>query len=1000
MSDNEEKKAGIDLAALRDRLANSEDKPTWRSLEELADAEEFREALEREFPRQVIPPEGVNRRDFLKLMAASLGLAGLTACTTKPAIPQQALPYSEAPENLIPGKPMFFATAMELGGYARGVWAESHMGRPTKIEGNAAHPASLGATDHFAQGSVLQLYDPDRAQVVSNQGQASTWENFISALNDFISGHGGTGGLRLSLLTETVTSPTLAAQIQSLLDTYPNATWHQYDPAGRDQVNQGAQLAFGEVVDTRYDFSKANVVLSLDSNFFFQEPGNLQYVRRFTERRQVYAGQVEMNRLYAVESTPTITGAMADHRLPLRPSLIEQFARALAKRLGVDIPADEGGLTVPAGWLDALVADLQGNSGTSLVIAGPQQTPAVHALAHAMNAALNNVGQTVIYTDPVEANPVNQSQSLLELAQSLQASNVDLLVMIEGNPAYATPADIDFAALIPKAGMSVYLGLYNDETAQLATWHIPNTHYLEMWSDTRAFDGTAAIIQPLIAPLYKSKSRHELLAVLLGQPPDSIDGFQIVQNTWKGIANTDNFNLFWRRALHDGVVEGTTTQPGQFTPTADLASAIGPAQPPPSGMEIVFAPDHSVWDGRFANVSWLQELPRPLTKLVWDNAAFVSPATAIDLGLATDDVVELRFGGRSVQAPIWILPGQPDNVVTVNLGYGRKAGANLVVGQGFNAYAIRTLENPWFGGGLEVAKTGETYRLVSAQHHWSMEGRDLVRTGTLAQFQENPEFIHEGETFTGAPPSLYPEYQYEGYAWGMSINLSTCIGCSACVVACQAENNIPVVGKDQVAALREMQWLRIDRYYTGDLENPTTLFQPLPCMHCEKAPCEPVCPTEATEHSSEGLNEMTYNRCVGTRYCSNNCPYKVRRFNFYQYTDAETIPLRLVRNPDVTVRMRGVMEKCTYCVQRIQEVRVESEKLGVPIPDGSIQTACQQACPANAITFGDISDPNNRVRQLKEQPHNYGLLAEIGTQPRTSYLAKLRNPNPNLTERT
>ena len=1058
----------FDLAGLRRLLASGRDKEAWRSLNELAENEQFQAFARGEFPHPESLAKDLSRRDFLKLLAAPLALAGLSACVPQPR--EHILPYVEAPEGVTPGRPLFFATAFELEGYAQGLLVESHEGRPIKVEGNPQHPASLGAADVFAQASILNLYDPDRAQVVSSRGEIRTWDNFQTALTRALESQRGSGGAGLRLLTGTVTSPTLARQIQTLLEQFPQARWHQYEPAGRDAARLGAQAAFGQPVETLYRFDRANVILSLDNNFVYREPGRLRYLRDFGARRQVQEGSTEMSRLYVVESSLTTLGGFADHRLPLQAGQIEGYARALASQLGLEVPPGPELQGVPQSWIEAVAADLQANQGASLILAGHQQPPAVHALVHAMNAALGNSGQTVIYLEPVEANPVDQGASLRELAGDLEAGRVEVLVTLEGNPVFSAPADLNFAEQYQKAAFTVYHGLYEDETAALSHWHIPALHPLESWGDTRAFDGTTSIVQPLIEPLYGGRSAYELLALLLGEFGQN--SYEIVRGYWQerlfpqgqeggaaatpgagqtggppatgeapsteassteapaaegtpapggaqGAGGTDEagapaaggeaaaseFERFWRRALELGFIPGTGAPEAQVSPAPDLLANLPPtpqggSQDGSANLEIVFEPDASLWDGRFANNAWLQELPHPVTKLSWDNAALISPGTAERLGLENEEVVELVFDGRSLRAPVWILPGQPDNSVTVSLGYGRQRGGQVLEGAGFNAYRLRTSAFPWFSYGLEIRKTGERYRLVSTQDHFSMEGRDLVKAASLEQFVENPGFVHESahgpETEDGHPPSLYPEWEYEGNAWGMAINLGSCIGCNACVLACQAENNIPVVGKDQVANGREMYWLHLDAYYQGGLENPEVLFQPRLCMHCEKAPCEPVCPVEATVHSSEGLNEMVYNRCVGTRYCSNNCPYKVRRFNFLQYAEQDLIPLKMLHNPDVSVRTRGVMEKCTYCVQRINAARIDAKTANRPIRDGEIVTACQQACPTQAIVFGNINDPNSQVRQLKDQPQNYALLEELGTQPRTTYLAKIKNPNPAL----
>jgi MoCo/4Fe-4S cofactor protein with predicted Tat translocation signal len=995
----------LDLSALRARLGSARGPQYWRSLEEIAETEGFQDFLRHEFPQGAEEwSDPVGRRKFLKLMGASLALAGVTACTRQPK--ETIMPYVRSPEEIVPGKPLFFATAMPIGGMAQGILVESHMGRPTKIEGNPDHPASLGATQVLAQASILTLYDPDRSQTIMHFGEISSSSAFIGEIRERLVAQRPSKGASFRVLTETVTSPTLARQLRELLKEFPEARWHQYDPAGRDNVKEAARRSFGQFVETHYRLEKAQVILALDADFLSSLPGSVRYTRDFSAGRRVRETQ-QMNRLYAVESTPSLTGAKADHRWPLRTGEIERFARTLAKAVGVG--AETLGRfesSFDSQSLAALAKDLKNHKGHSLVIPGDEQPAEVHILAHAMNHVLGNVGETVIYTDPVEANPVGQMESLRELVRDMEAGKVDLLVMLGGNPVYNAPVDLRFSECLEKVRLRIHLSLFEDETSALCHWHVPETHFLESWGDLRAYDGTVSIVQPLIMPLYDGKSAHELLAALAGQPDRS--GYDIVRDYWKSQKTGEDFERFWRKSLHDGLIAGSALPPKQVTLKMpldnDQRSAVSgqrSANTESAGMEILFRPDPHIHDGRFANNGWLQELPKPLTKLTWDNAALVSPRTAERLGLANEQVVELEYQGQKVAAPIWILPGQPNDSVTVHLGYGRTRAGRVGDGVGFNAYTLRSSETPWFGSGLEIHQTTKHYPLSCTQHHHSMEGRNPVRVGHLEEYREHPDFVQEmGED----PPhglTLYPEHKYEGYAWGMVIDLNACTGCNACTIACQAENNIAVVGKEQVAVGREMHWIRVDRYYRGEgeasLDNPETYHQPIPCMQCENAPCELVCPVGATSHSVEGLNDMVYNRCVGTRYCSNNCPYKVRRFNFFLYSDFTTPSLKMLRNPDVTVRSRGVMEKCTYCVQRINAVKIEAEKADRPVHDGEIVTACEAVCPAQAIIFGNVNDPTSRVAKLKSDKLNYGLLAELNTRPRTTYLAALRNPNPEMT---
>jgi MoCo/4Fe-4S cofactor protein with predicted Tat translocation signal len=1047
--------APLDIQGLRARLENTRGREYWRSLDALAQTDEFKEFLHREFPQNASEwLDPVGRRSFLKLMGASLALAGVSACTRQPS--EDIVPYVRQPEELVPGKPLFYATAMPMNGAGTGLLVESHEGRPTKIEGNPDHPSSRGATDLFAQASILTLYDPDRSQIITNLGAIRPFTAFIAAAQAALSADAPNQGASIRILSETLSSPTLAAQHDEFLKRFPRAKWVQFEPVGRDNAREGSRLAFGEYVDAQYAIEKANVILSLDADFMCTGPSGIRYARAFALRRRAEADHSQSSRFYAVESTPTNTGTKADHRLPLKPSQIEPFARALAAQLGVAGAASAELPEAASVWMAPLVKDLQANRGQSLVIAGDGQPPVVHALAHAMNGALGNVGTTVVYLPTAEPRPMNQLAGLRELVGEMNAGMVEFLLILGGNPVYTAPADLDFAAALAKVPLRAHLSLHEDETSSLCDWHIPEAYYLETWSDVRGDDGTATIIQPLIAPLYNGKSAHEVIAALgdRGERP----GYDIVREYWAAqtglstqapaaaarpaaapapptvaappkpapppvppvsttpaqpagavapappapiaaapVPQLSPFDREWRKWLHDGIVPNTAFAPRTVSLQANLGSVAGGLQASgASGLEVVFRADPSVYDGRFANNAWLQELPKPLTKLTWDNAALISPATATRLALVSGDVVELRQGGRTVRIPVWLSPGQSPDTLTLNLGYGRTRAGRAGNGTGFNVNPLRTTSSPDSLSGVELVKTGEFYDLASTQDHWSLEGRNILRVGTVEQFAQDPEFAQKMELQPLTGLSMYGDFKYEGYAWGMTIDQNVCTGCNSCVVACQAENNVPVVGKSQVLNGREMHWLRVDRYYTGDLENPETYHQPMPCQQCEKAPCEVVCPVAATVHSEEGLNDMVYNRCVGTRYCSNNCPYKVRRFNFLLYQDWNTPTLWLQRNPDVTVRSRGVMEKCTYCVQRINHARITSKLEDRPIRDGEVLTACQSACPTDAIVFGNINDENSRVSGLKANPLNYSLLAELNSRPRTSYLAVIRNPNPEL----
>jgi MoCo/4Fe-4S cofactor protein with predicted Tat translocation signal len=1034
-----------EIEALRAKVEGTRGREYWRSLEALSETAEFKEFLHREFPQNASEwLDPVGRRAFLKLMGASLALAGVSACTRQPN--ELIVPYVRQPEELVPGKPLFFATAMPFAGAGTGLLVENHEGRPTKIEGNPDHPSSRGATDLFAQAAVLGLYDPDRSTTLTNLGDIRSFAAFAAAVRGALSGQQTKQGSGLRILTETVASPTLAAQIQAVLKQFPQAKWVQWEPVGRHNAREGSRLAFGEYVDPQYAIERADVILSLDADFLCTGASGLKHARAFASRRRAEADRSQQSRFYAVESDPTNAGTKAEHRLGLRASEVEAFARALAMQLGVPGAASAAVPASAASWMAPLVTDLQAARGRSLVIAGDGQPPNVHALAHAINAALGNVGTTVVYTQTAEAVPMNQVAGLRELVGEMNAGTVDFLLIMGANPVYTAPSDLNFVESVRKVPLRAHLGLYEDETAAMCQWHVPETHFLEMWSDVRSDDGTVTIIQPLVAPLYNGKSAHEVMAAFTDT--SERPGYDIVREFWSGqqglstapdapaatptgqpptqgaeaaavgqnqatpgggaqasaapaqvagapLPPQSPFDRAWRRWLHDGLIPNTAFPPRPVTVKGDFGAPLPPSGQT-QGLEVVFRPDPSVYDGRFANNAWLQELPKSLTKLTWDNAALISPGTAARLALISGDVVELKQGGRTLRIPVWLSPAQAPDTLTLHLGYGRRRAGRTANGTGFDVNVLRTTDAMDTLTGVELAKTGDFYQLASTQDHWTLEGRNLIRVATKGQFDADPKFAAKMEHLPLTGISMSPDYRYDGYAWGMAIDQNVCTGCNSCVVACQAENNIAVVGKDQVLNGREMHWLRIDRYYTGDIERPDTYHQPMPCQQCETAPCEVVCPVAATLHNAEGLNDMVYNRCVGTRYCSNNCPYKVRRFNFLLYTDWTTESIKLQRNPDVTVRSRGVMEKCTYCVQRINQARSAAKLEDREIRDGEIVTACGAACPTEAIVFGNINDPNSRVAKLKANPLNYALLAELNTRPRTTYMAIVRNPNTAL----
>jgi len=982
----------------------------WRSLDELADTAEFQAAVEKEFPgsaQEWIDP--VSRRGFLKLMGASMALAGLAGCTKQPDEP--IYPYVKAPEDLVLGKPMYFSTAHPFTTGAVPLLVKSSEFRPIKVDGNPEHAYNRGGSDAYTQGTLLDLYDPDRSQRVTYRGEGRSWSEFAEALREkAASTKDGTG---IYFLSATITSPTLARQWQEAQKAYPKAKLVQYDPA-----LAGTFLASGLTV--QYDLTGADVIVSLDADFLSgaSYPGFHKLVRDYADRRKQPEGG--MNRLYAVESTPTTTGFKAEHRLGLRASEIPAFAAALAQAIGVN------GVQAPGyGWTDAqqkflaaLAKDLKANAGKSAVLPGLYQDPSVAALALAINNALGNIGKTVfVASEPL--NPVSSDQlgDFKSLVADLNAGKVDWLVILNANPIYDAPADLDFASAFNKANVVAHLGSHVDETGQIAHWHIPAAHYLEYWSDARAYDGTVSIVQPLIEPLYGGRNAHDFFQALLDNP--MLSSYDAVRETWKPAIKGD-FETGWRKVLHDGWIADTAFDKSKSAPALKLGAIPTPTAK--DSIEVIFRPDPTVYDGRWSNVGWLQELPKPVTNLAWDNAAIVSGATLTKLDLEEDDIIEISVGGGRVKAPVVVAPGHPDNSVTVYLGYGREYAGRVGSGQGFNAYLIRNTWAPFYATGAIRKVDGKWGIAITKSHYqdhrgknltdhgnqnWSLEGvealgpRGIIRYATLEEFKANPNFAHEGDNHETPNPgtSLFPNWTYtEANAWAMSIDMNSCTGCNACIVSCYAENNIPVVGKQQVRIGRDMQWLRIDTYFEGDLAAPRAHFQPMACQHCENAPCEQVCPVGATVHSPEGLNMMVYNRCVGTRYCSNNCPYKVRRFNFLLYSDYETPSLALMRNPDVTVRSRGVMEKCTYCVQRIQEAKIEADKENRNIRDGEIVTACQQACPASAITFGNINDKQSRVAKLRAQDRSYQVIADQNTRPRTTYVAEVLNLNQELEE--
>jgi Fe-S-cluster-containing dehydrogenase component len=926
-------------------------------------------------------PNELSRREFLRLSGATLALAGVGACT-KQSI-EKIVPFAKQPPEMTPGKPLHFASATTFNGYAQGIVVTSREGRPIKIEGNTDHPASFGATTIWAQADLLDLYDPDRAKNVMRGSEISTWQDFLGNVDLALKAQQPNGGAGIRILTEPFTSPTLQAQFQALLQKFPNAKVHTWNPIA---PNESAFV---------YDFGKAKVIVALDSDFLFLHPHALRYAREFAATRRV-AEAATMSRLYVAEPTPTITGSNADHRIGVAARDIRAVAEEIARGIGI-LPMGQTAASLKplASWIRAAAEDLLANRGASVVIAGETQPPEVHDLVTRLNEQL---GSTIMRRS---AGLTNQLGSFSQLVDEMRSGAVELLIIVGGNPVYNAPVDHDFAGALQKVKFSVHHALHANETSTMCHWLIPATHFLESWSDAVAFDRAVSIVQPLIEPLYRNVSVHELIGAFLERPVRS--GYEIVRGFWRSRNSSPSFEVDWRRALSDGVFHDAGGWIERSALDAknnggEAASQLPPPAERPVHLEVLFRPDASVVDGRYANNGWLQELPRPFTKLTWDNAALISPALAAREKIDSGDVVELEFRGRKLRAPVWIQPGQAENSITLHLGYGRTEIGRVGKGVGFNAYALRPTDALWFGDGLTIRKTGEQHSFATTQRHHQMEGRDLLRSGTLARFVADPKTIARAEREPKRDETLYQpnEFENRGYAWGMVVDLGTCIGCNACTIACQAENNIPVVGKEQVARGREMHWIRVDTYQSDKIDNPCFDHQPVPCMHCEHAPCEIVCPVAATVHDAEGLNLQVYNRCIGTRYCSNNCPYKVRRFNFLELNGALSETEKLVKNPDVTVRSRGVMEKCTYCIQRINAARVGAELEYRQIRDGEVVPACAQVCPTEAIVFGNIHDPDSRVSRLKRSPLNYAMLAELNTRPRTTYLAKIQNLNEAL----
>jgi len=991
-------------------------KEYWLSLRDKADTAEYRELIEREFPEGTVElASSMNRRTFMTLMGASVALAGLTSCR-RPE--EQIVPYVSRPEEVTPGNIQRYATSMPLGTDNATLLVDSREGRPVKVSGNCGNAATGSASSVWANASVLTLFDPDRSRQTLAGGAETMLASFLSAWTPLQATYAANGGEGLALLCRPFASPTLQRLLDAFKTVYPAATVACHDAVSDENILEGSRIAFGRPLRPRYDFAKADVVVALDADLFGTEYDALASARAFAARRQVLATGDSTNRLYVVEPTLTQTASLADHRLRLPATQVPVFLAALTQELaarGLTVPAAlTGSLPRPdsmnAAWIDAVADDLLATRGKAILAAGRGQQPAVHAVIAQLNAALGNAGSTVQYAEHAFAME-SSVQDLAGLTTSMKDGKVETLVILDGNPVFNAPADLAFRSAMENVKTSVHSGLFVDETATASTWHIPQRHYLEAWGDVSSLHGHLGVIQPLIEPLYADGlSDIEFLQLLIDGSQQK--GLDLVRATWSALLPVLT-DTAWRGILHDGMYPRTLDLE-QPAINIDAVSAsltketFSPAAPSLNSLDVVFRISPAVHDGRYANNGWLQEFPDPITKLTWDNAALLSAHTAKALGVKDGDLVRVTLDGHETPMPVWILPGQADYTVTLTLGYGRRHAGRVGNGVGFNSYRLRTSSALYTAGGVTIGAPFAEHAMACVQDHHGLDVENMAREGvrerlpqvyreaTLDEYRKHPEFVDEAVEMLPLK-NMWDDHDYsEGHQWGMNIDLNACIGCGACTVSCQSENNIPIVGKEQVLNGREMSWIRIDRYFKGDEDDPDMRVMPVACHHCEMAPCEQVCPVAATSHDEEGLNVMTYNRCIGTRYCSNNCPYKVRRFNFYNYTSDLPEMVHMAQNPDVSVRFRGVMEKCTYCTQRITRGKIDAKREGREIKDGDIRTACEEACPTQAIVFGDINDPESRVSQMKRNERDYALLGEFNLRPRTTFLARLRNPNPRL----
>ncbi|HEY3811979.1 MAG TPA: 4Fe-4S dicluster domain-containing protein [Caulobacteraceae bacterium] len=959
------------------RLSSRTGRRFWRAVE--AHDGNLDAAIEAEFAAAFEGLSDRGRRELLKVMGASLALLGVAGCSQQGDV--RAMPYVTAPEFETADNPKHYATAVIMAGWAQPVIGVTHVGRPTKLEGNPKHPASGGATDAFTQAALLGLYDPNRAQGPKFEGRPAAWAAFDDAMVENAARLNARQGEGFRLLTGASTSPTLARQLNDLMQRWPKARWHLFEPFDDGLRLEAARLAFGKPLDRRLHVDQAEVIVSLDDDLLGPGPQQTLNARQWSTRRRAFQTGQGQARLFVAEPTPSLTGAVAGDRLIAAHGRIPALAQALSSALG-DSATMPTLSALEQQWLERAARAMKAVQGRALVTVGAQHAPEVQALAVALNARIGALGRTIAFAEPAALSPPDGAQSLATLVRDLQGGAVDTLVILDANPVFTAPADLGFARAMERARVRVYAGLHDDETAALCHWRAPIQHCLESWTDARAVDGTVSLVQPLVRPFYDVRSAHAVLEAVQGRLGAS--DHDLVTQTWRG-AWGGAFDETWRTSLLDGFIANSA--PAEAAVSAARVAAAFASEAP--GLEVLFRPDPSLWDGRFANNAWLQELPKPLNKVTWDNVIAVSPAFAeanhIGSGIDSGDIVRVEAGGRSVEGPVWVTPGQARDSITVFLGYGRRLPGQLGDGHGFDGYPLRTSVSPFAVGGARLTRVDGKRLLACTQDHTALQGFDFVRTVSPDAARRE----RSGPSSASREPSLYPDWRASSPSWGMSVDTDVCIGCNACVTACDAENNIPMVGKDQVAKGRAMHWLRIDHYFEGPADDPKLFFQPVPCMHCEKAPCEMGCPVGATVHSPDGLNLQVYNRCIGTRTCSSFCPYKVRRFNWFDFTGKDPPELQAARNPNVTVRSRGVMEKCTYCIQRISDARIAAELEGRPIADGEIKTACQQACPTKAIVFGDVINPESEVSRRKRSARDYTLLEEVNTRPRTTYLARI-----------